>query len=66
MCFDRRWDGKIVSFYVFVSVVIIIDFETRALMHLFSDPFINLCSVLKVVSNGLWGFTCVVRPVGHH
>lgn len=35
MCFDRRWDGKIVSLYLFVPVVIIIDFETRALMHLF-------------------------------
>lgn len=46
MCFDRRWDGKIVLLYLFVFVVIIIDFETRVLMYFFFDLFINLCSVL--------------------
>lgn len=46
MCFDCRWDGKIVLLYLFVFVVIIIDFEMRVLMYFFFDLFINLCSVL--------------------
>lgn len=35
MCFDYRWDGKIVLLYLFVFVVIIIDFEMRVLMYFF-------------------------------